>query len=132
MRPRQPTPPPRPKSVRSYFVLAIIFTLTAVGIWLYINQDNIREFSETYKSREQAREKIAQTKQLITKLTRRQQSLNLNGLESKKQMRERLQLHLRGEQVIYFDKEEITTNTAPGTPGTTSTAQDIRSASQPQ
>jgi hypothetical protein len=89
----------------------VIFTLGAVGIWLYINRDNIREFSETYHSREQAREKIAETREIISKLKRQQQSLNYNGLESDKQIRERLQMHLRGEQVVYFENEPTTTGT---------------------
>lgn len=109
MRSNAKQPPPKPPSSRAYFVLAFIFTMAAVGAWLAINRDNIREFSDTYKSREAAREKIVETKNLITRLKRQQQSLNYNGLESQKQMRERLQMHLPGEQVVFFETESPTT-----------------------
>ena len=104
-------PPAQSTSSRGYFALMFLFTVAVVSVWLYINRDNIREYSETHQSREQARQKIAETKELIAALKRQQQSLNYNGLESKKQMRERLQMHLPGEQVVYFEKESTTTNT---------------------
>lgn len=121
MKPNAKKQPPRPPSSRGYIVLAFIFTVAAVSAWLAINRDNIREFSDTYKSREKAREKIVDTQNLITRLKRQQQSLNYNGLESQKQMRERLQLHLPGEQVVFFETESPTKGSATQTKVTTST-----------
>ena len=103
---------PKPRSSRGYIVFAFIFTFAAIAAWLSLNRDNIAEFRETYKSREAAREKIVQTKELITKLKRQQQSLNSNGLESLKQIRERLGMHLPGEQVVFFETESITSGTS--------------------
>lgn len=123
-----------PSSSRGYLAGAIIFTLMALGAFLYINRQNIREFSDTYKSREQAKEKIAQTKQLIAKLNRQQQSLDYNGLESRKQMRERLQMHLPGEQVFIFVDENQTSSTPAATTSkgnTTTTPRNMKENTAP-
>lgn len=112
------SPPPPPRS-RGYIVGGIIFTVSAFGVWFLINRDNIQEFTQTYKNREQAQLSITQTKQRIAQLMRQQQSLAYNGVETEKQIRERLQMHRLGEQVVFFTKEQTTgtttTNTAPTT-----------------
>lgn len=117
MNPKSKTPPPRSGSIQGYLAFILLFTVGAVGLWLYINRENIKEYRETYQSRQEAREKIAETRDLITRLKRQQQSLNYNGLESRKQMRERLQMHLPGEQVVYFENEQSTTATSPAAAG---------------
>lgn len=111
MKPHAKATPPKARSIQGYLAFILVFTVGAIGLWLYINRENIKEYRETYHSRQQAREKIAETRELITRLKRQQQSLNYNGLESRKQMRERLQMHLPGEQVIYFENEQPTTAT---------------------
>lgn len=101
---RTPTPP-APRSSRGYLIFMIVFTLVATGTWLTINKENIQEYRETYERREQARQKIIETRATISNLNRQQQSLNYNGHESRKQIRERLQMHHLGEQVVYFEHE---------------------------
>ena len=127
MKTRQPPQPPKRISLRRYLFFATVFTVGAVGFSLYINRETILELQKTYKSREEARRKIEDTKQLITRLTRQQQSLSLNGIESQKQMRERLQMHLPGEQVIYFEKEPVTT----ATQSTTTSITPVSTAGNP-
>lgn len=101
---------------RGYIVGGVIFTAIAFGVWFLINRDNIQEFTDTYKNREQAQLQIKQTKQRIAQLKRQQQSLAYNGVETEKQIRERLHLHKLGEQVVFFTKEENnTTSSAPAT-----------------
>lgn len=106
---RRPTPPPPPPRSRGYFFFVIIFTIGAVGIWFLLNRDNLREFSQTYRNREKARIEIAKTKERMALLKRQQQSLALNGVESEKQIRERLQMHMPGEKVVFFRQEGETT-----------------------
>ncbi len=107
-----------PSNSRGYIVAGIIFTITAFGVWFLINRENVREFTDTYKSREEAQLAITQAKQRIGQLKRQEQSLAYNGVETEKQIRERLKMHKLGEQVIFFEKEDPkTTHTAqPTTP----------------
>jgi cell division protein FtsB len=93
----------------------------AFGIWFLINRENIHEFTDTYKNREQAQLNIAQTRQRIAQLKRQQQSLAYNGVETEKQIRERLQMHKLGEQVVFFTKEETTSTTTTVDTGSTGT-----------
>lgn len=99
------SPPSKP---RGYFVFALIFTIGAIGLWYLINRGNLHEFSETYRNRENARIEIAKTKKRLALLKRRQQSLAFNGVESEKQIRERLQMHMPGEKVVFFEEESST------------------------
>lgn len=110
---RRNTSPPPPPSSRGYLIFMVIFTLAATGIWLAINKDNIQEYTETYERREQARQRIIETRATISNLNRQQQSLNYNGHESRKQIRERLQMHHLGEQVVYFEHETDKKQTTP-------------------
>ncbi len=113
---RRTPPPPPHRSSRGSLIFMVIFTLAATGIWLTINKENIQEYRETYERREQARQKIIETRATISNLHRQQQSLNYNGHESRKQIRERLQMHHLGEQVVYFEHEsdkKQTTTTLP-------------------
>lgn len=87
---------------------ALLFSLAAVGIWVFVNIDNLQEFIDTYQKREQEREQIEVLKQRIAKLKRQQQSLAYNGVESEKQIRERMGLHLPGEQVLFLKEEDAT------------------------
>lgn len=118
---RKQTPPP-PHSTRSYIVTGIIFTVIAFGFWFHLNRQNIQEFTETYKNREEAQLAITQTKQRIAQLKRQQQSLAYNGFETEKQIRERLQLHRPGEHVVFFTKEQTTATTTTGHSATATTA----------
>lgn len=107
MQKRTPIASPSPRA-RGYLLFTIIFTIGAVGIWFLINQENLHEYSETYRNRENARIEIAKTKQRIALLKRQQQSLTYNGVESEKQIRERLQMHMPGEKVVFFEEENAT------------------------
>ncbi|MGI8908312.1 MAG: hypothetical protein ACR2IE_17710 [Candidatus Sumerlaeaceae bacterium] len=84
----------------------LVFTLVAVSAWLLINVQNLQEFLDTYKQREEERAQIDVLKQKIKRLKRQQQSLAFNGIESQKQVRERMNLHMPGEQVLYLKNEE--------------------------
>jgi cell division protein FtsB len=102
-------------SARPQFQLigAVLFTIAAVALWLYFNRGNIHEYLEAQKKREEAQEVIAQMKEHNAMLKRQQQSLEMNGFESEKQMRERLGLHKKGESVIFLHYEDTPT-TGPG------------------
>ena len=104
-----------------YVILGIVFTLVACGIWVYVNRANIQEYSTAYRSREQAKTKIAETQKRISQLKRQQQSLDANGVESVKRIRERLNLHFMGEKVYFFVDEDSTTTARSARP-TTATA----------
>jgi hypothetical protein len=84
----------------------MLFALVAVSAWVLINLQNLQEFLDTYQKREQEREQIDLLKQKIKRLKRQQQSLAYNGIETEKQVRERMNLHLPGEQVLYLKQEE--------------------------
>ncbi len=84
----------------------LLFALIAVGAWVFVNVDNLQEFIDTYQKREAEREQIEALNQRIRKLKRQQQSLAFNGVESDKQIRERMGLHLPGEQVLFLKEEE--------------------------
>ncbi len=105
--------PPKGSGARSYFVLAVLFTLAAGAVWFSINRENIREYTETYKNREAEIAEISDLKQRISQLKRKQQSLAFNGVESEKQIRERLQMHKPGERVIYLEDEGEGTSATP-------------------
>lgn len=91
---------------RLHIFRALLFSLVAVSAWLLINVQNLQEFIVTYNARELEREQIDVLKQKIKQLKRRQQSLAYNGIETEKQMRERMNLHLPGEQVLFLKQEE--------------------------
>lgn len=112
MKARSQTPPPDVSHPKLGFVGAIIFTIAAVAIWLYVNRDSIQQYRQTLQQREAARENIEKTKERNSLLKRKQQSLSMNGDEGEKQIRERLHMHKRGEKVIYFvnpDSEKAAT-----------------------
>ncbi len=104
---------PAPPKSRGYFLFAVVFTLVAAGLWFVINRENLHEFSETHRNREKAQLEIAKTKQRIAQLRRQQQSLMFNGVESEKQIRERLQMHRPGEKVMLFENESKTSPAVP-------------------
>lgn len=111
-----------PQSTRGYIVTGIIFTVVAFGFWFLLNRQNIEEFTRTYKNREEAQIAITQIRQRIAQLKRQQQSLAYNGVETEKQIRERLQMHRPGEHVVFFTKEQTTaTSTTIDSAATTAT-----------
>jgi hypothetical protein len=91
----------------------------AVAAWVLINVQNLQEFMDTYGKREQEREQIDVLKQKIKRLKRQQQSLAYNGIESEKQVRERMNLHLPGEQVLFLKQEEEPTQSKAASPAAT-------------
>jgi len=106
MRPKTTPPPPRTTGLKMYLFLLFLFTLGASGVFIFINRDNMQEYLQTQKKRDAARTEIAQMQERIALLRRKQQSLELNGVEADKQFRERLNLHKLGEQVVFFEEEE--------------------------
>jgi hypothetical protein len=100
---------------RFNIVWAVIFTIAAVGVWVFLNRSNIQEYMETQRKRDAARESIATIKSRISLLKRQQQSLEFNGMEGEKQIRERLQMHKQGEKVMFFMEDGEAVTTAPPT-----------------
>jgi hypothetical protein len=98
---------------RLHLFRGLLFTLVAVAAWVLINVQNLQEFMDTYQKREAEREQIDVLKQKIKRLKRQQQSLAYNGIESERQVRERMNLHLPGEEVLYLKDEEPATATKP-------------------
>lgn len=130
----------RSSGIRSYIVAAVLFTLAAGAAWFSINQQNIQEYREAHKNRETEMAEIAELKQHIGELKRKQQSLLYNGMESEKQIRERLQMHKPGEKVVFFvEQGESSTTPTVETGGRTESVVDEdagaavgRSTQQPQ
>lgn len=60
----------------------------------------------SYKLRNREREQIELLKQRIKQLKKQQQSLAYNGVETEKQIRERMGLHAPGEKVLFLKPEE--------------------------
>ena len=111
----------RQHGLKFHIFRALLFTVVATVIWGLINIDHLREYMDTYQKREQEREEIEQLSQRIRKLKRQQQSLAYNGVESEKQIRERLGLQLPGEQVLFL-KHESTPASETVTSASTSSA----------
>lgn len=91
---------------RLHIFRGLLFSLVAVSAWVLINVHNLQEFIVTYNAREDERQQIDVLKQKIKQLKRQQQSLAYNGIETEKQVRERMNLHLPGEQVLFLKQEE--------------------------
>src|SRR5205823_6448361 len=89
---------------RSRFVLfkALAFTLAAVIIWLVVNAQHLQEFLRAYDSRNTEMERNELLRQDIRNARHQRTSLEANGTETEREVRERLNMHLPGEQVIYL------------------------------
>ncbi len=80
--------------------------MAACGIWVALNAANLQEFLTAYSRRNLELEQIEILKQRIGRLERQQQSLSANGAESERQARERLNMHLPGERVIFLKHDD--------------------------
>lgn len=90
----------------------IAFVLIACGVWVLVNAGHLQEFLDAYSRRNQELEQIESLKQRIHKLEKEQASLKANGAASARYAREKLDMHLPGEQVIFLQREGETTAAA--------------------
>ena len=103
---------------RKRFIIfkGLAFFAVALSAWLIINVRNIQEYIHTYEQRDRELEEIEKLEQRILDLERRQRSLKMNGFEKERQVRDRLNMHYPGEQVIFLRPEdEVAGTTNPET-----------------
>ena len=98
----------------------LAFFAFATSVWLIVNVRNIQEYISTYELRDREVEDIEMLEQRITDLERKQRSLQMNGFEQERQVRDRIGMHFPGEKVIFLKPDEgareTTRPTATATP----------------
>lgn len=128
----------KPK-VKFHFITLIILTVIPAGVWLTVNKENINEAQEAWKKRQEEKVAIETLEQEIRHLKKQQQSLTYNGVESLKQIRERLRMKFPGETVIFFKETTPTVSefalpeetAAPATSGSPSDSSSADSSASP-
>lgn len=80
----------------------LAFVTVCIAGWLLLNVRNLQEFLDTYEARNREQEEIELLDQRIRTLEKQQRSLQLNGFEKERQVRERLGMHYPGEKVIFL------------------------------
>jgi cell division protein FtsB len=97
-------------SNRFLFFKALAFVTICIVGWLLINVRNLQQFLDTYEARNREQEEIELLEQRIRTLEKQQRSLQMNGFEKERQVRERLGMHYPGEKVIFLRTDPVTAN----------------------
>jgi cell division protein FtsB len=101
---------------RFLFFKALLFTLIAVTGWILINVRTLQEFLEAYEARNRERDQVEMLEQKVRTLEKQRKSLEYNGVEAEKQLREYHGMIRKGEKVIYLRTEQEETSGGEAAP----------------
>jgi hypothetical protein len=135
---------PRSQGGFPLFSLGILTFIVGCG-WLALSADSLREYMEAHRQRDQQLQQVATLRSEIHQLRARYESARRNGLETERQIRDRLDMRKPGERMLFLKREQPPAGaqdeppllpggspvSPPGTPARLSAPSTARPATRP-